>query len=62
MSDKVQGKNTQDVLTGQVPVDLEPQCRQHRVVEHGDAGSYCNNCGKDDAGNALGRPNGGWGT
>lgn len=58
----IQGVNQQSVLTGQV-------CFQHRVVDHGardndnpGGGNWCNNCGKDDAGQVLGKPNGGWGT
>lgn len=56
----VNGKNTQEVLTGQVPVQIT--CRNHRSTDHGDKGRYCNRCGKDDEGNVLGRANGGWGT
>lgn len=59
---EVNGKNQQDVLTGQVPVS--PACRLHRSVAHDAEGSadktFCNRCGKDDAGVSRARPNGGW--
>ena len=57
---KVQGVNTQSVLTGQVLADPRViSCRNHRVTEHTN-GRWCNRCGRDDNGNLLGRPNGGW--
>lgn len=62
MGEEVKGQNQRDVLTGQVPVEIG--CPSHRVVPHdaeGSAqGSWCNRCGKNDAGDLLGRPSGGW--
>ncbi len=56
----VTGENKQQILTGQV-------CAQHRIVNHGavdetrpGGGDWCNNCGKDDKGQVLGKANGGW--
>ncbi len=58
----VNGKNTQDVLTGQVPV--ESLCRDHRAVAHDaegtDAMRWCHRCGKNDKGEQKVKPNGGW--
>lgn len=53
-------------LTGQVPVtSTGTNCPNHRMVEHGTVAGgarYCNSCGRDENGNAVAPPNGGWGT
>jgi hypothetical protein len=71
----VNGKNQQNVLTGQVPVgDTAPvappgtpvQCIQHRPKAHDAEGSdeirWCPNCGRNDADEQKAPANGGWGT
>lgn len=49
--------STDDVLTGQV-------CANHHPVHHDAEGRkvalWCNRCGRNDEGELLGRPNGGW--
>jgi hypothetical protein len=59
--DKVLGKNTEQILTGQVPP--WPECEGHRETAHDADGAlvYCNRCGWNRPLKIrLGRPNGGW--
>lgn len=55
-----------DVLTGQIPLSTPNNCRRHREVAHDAEGSpektWCNYCGwtTADGGKRMAPANGGW--
>lgn len=53
----VNGKNQQNVLTGQVCANHRPQARDAEGEKR-----WCASCGKDDKGVQHAPANGGWGT